>query len=579
MDDLIDQFSKLSTTTNFKIVGHTSHVSNPPLPNLWNIEKHKQVVLHAMTSNMYTLQIEHVLTQKLRSTSSKESILQDLYHGDIPFHKVNKDSNYYRALNYIHARFSPPSKYRPVHILDVEHHYPHNNASNAEAPFSTDDFFRDQLRNPVYLERHNLPNDPKPSFGNMKDIIFYWCRQWFHEIKDSKASFHKYLYFIQLHTKTALINADDPNKLRSVWGFPRPANIAFIMFYWPLFAFYKRHPGYSPLLWGYETQLGGMLRLNYELTLNALRSSIITLDKSRFDKYYLFEIQDDIEQMIESWIDFDHGYMPTQEYHGTHETWNAHKADRLRRLFKWTNYAFKHAPIADPHGNLIERQFAGMPSGVYTTQFADTLHFGITNAATLFKLGFSESDILLYKGEGDDILLQLALIIPPSEHEMFLKLYASTDNNLFGSITRPEKCEIHNSPDGIEILGYRNSKGIPFRDDLDLIAQFYHTKQTEPTPSRTMAMAIGYAQASLGNSPMVYNVCKNVYEYLAAQGHSPSEESYRRTVWTGTPYDDTFTMPKSFPTRSQLASSVCNFTYTEPQTMKTFWPDWFTAQL
>jgi len=578
MDQLQAQFAQLSIETNFEIVGSSAIRSVPPLPNLWNIENHKKVVLHAMTRFLPTLSIEYVLQQKLRSTSDPESIQLDLWTGDIPFTYVNKDQDYQRALTFVSTRFSPPQQYRPVHITDVEHLYPHNNASNAEAPFSTHSFFTDQLNSQKYREIRNLPENPKPSFGNMKSIIFDWTRRWFHEIKDGSASFDKYLYFIQLHTKTALINLGDPNKLRSVWGFPRPANIAHIMFYWPLFAFYKRHPGYSPLLWGYETQLGGMFRLNYELLRNHFRASIITLDKSRFDKYYLFQIQDDIDNLVESWINFDYGYMPTNPYDHTHIGWNSHKASRLRKLFKWTCYAFRNAPIIDFDGHIIKRKFAGMPSGIYTTQFGDTLHYGITNATVLFKMNFSESDILLYKGEGDDILLQLAIFIPPPEHTTFLNTYATIDNQLFGSTIRPEKCEVHNSPKSFESLGYRNNNGIPSRDPLDLLAQFYHTKQSQPTPARTMAMALGFAQASLGSNAPVYNICKDIYEYLLSEGHSPSEESYRRSLWTGSPHDTMLNMPKTFPTRLDLQSSILKFTNSEPESMKTFWPEQFLSE-
>jgi len=483
-------------------------------------------------------------------------------------------------VNYIHDKFKPPLKYRPVHLLDIEHHYPHENSSNAEAPFSTEEFFWRQMLTPTYYERHlkdkKLTN-PRRSFGNMKPIIFDWTRRMLHEIKDNTVSYHAYMYYILLHNKTAIINKDDPNKLRTISGFPRPANLAFIMFYWPLFAHYKRNPGLTPLLWGYETQKGGMLRLNYELFREYARSTIVTLDKSRFDKYYMFEVQDDIDNMCYNWIDFNHGYIPTKEYPHTDTTWNDNKADRLRRLFWWTAFCFRNAPTVLFDGRQFRRKWFGMPSGVYTTQFFDTLHFGITNATTLFVMGFTPQQIVVYKGEGDDIIFKLAVLIPPNVHDTFLQEYQRIDDEYFGSIIRPEKCKATNHIDGWESLGYTNHRGIPLRDTVNLMAQFYHTKMTNPTPSKTMATALGIATASLAIDRRVYNVCKEVYTYYESQGVTPNSDTYRRTLWTGDPTEH-IKMPKTFPSIPEIQANVWNFSYSAPPTMALTWPSWFTAQ-
>jgi len=312
-----------------------------------------------------------------------------------------------------------------------------------------------------------------------------------------------------------------------------------------------------------------------------MTTTIVTLDKSRFDKYFLFQISDDIDDIFKSWIDFDHGYMPTTEYHQTHENWSTHKSDRLRRLFHWLRFSFKNCPTVIYDGRAYRRQFAGMPSGVYVTQLYDTFYFGITNAATLFTMGFHESDIILYKGEGDDIIFQLGLFIPPNEHSSFLELYAYTDNQMFGSITKPESCAVTHSPNGTTVLGYTNVNGLPHRSKVDLLAQLYHTKAVNPTPSKTMAIAVGIAYASMGiyddQTHDVYNVCKDIFLYYQKQGYSPDEQAFQNTLYldviAGTDIDY-----QHFPSIPEIQKNLLNFDYSAPATMHRFYNrDWFQS--
>jgi hypothetical protein len=573
-------FDPQSTSTNFEYVGNSPFRPNPPSTNLAAIEAHKKTILFSMAKNLYTSEVEHILTQRKRSEMNEDSLLYDFFSGDIPFHQTVKDEHYYNALDVTHTAFAPPVKCRPVHILDVEHHYPHRMPSNAEAPFSTEPFFRTQLRDPLYIERNSLPSsDPRPSFGNMKSIIFDWTRRFLHEIKNG-STFDKHLYYILLHTKTALIDIKDPNKLRCISGFPRPQNIAYIMLMWSYMAYLKRSPGLTPLLWGYETITGGWFRLNNELFRSHIRGSIITLDKSRFDKFFSFEIQDDIDQMTRSFLDFDNGYMPTKEYYMTHTTWDQHKAHRLELLWQWLCYSFRSCPTVLPDGRMYRRKWFGMPSGVYTTQLYDTIHFSITNYTVLFAMGFLLSQIILHKGQGDDIIFKLSVLIPPNEHEDFLSTYSSVDKEYFGSETRPAKCEVKNSPQNAHVLGYRNNHGMPHRDRLELLAQLYHTKMAAPTPPKTMATCVGIAyalmQVDTPENLRAYNTCKDVYDFYALQGFTPDERTFRLTFYQDVLSETTLRFD-TFPQPSDIQRNLMNYSYDPPPTMKRFWPDWFTS--
>jgi len=502
-------------------LGHTSDLNyiteriskfrpNIPQSDPLATQKHKSVVEFALRRYCYPQQIGQILNGYVRHEVTEELILQDFLAGNVPLHPIPKDEHYEKALEFTRKAFAPPRPVRPVHIFDVQHHYPLKNRPNAEAPFSTDKYFLDML-----------PKDTKASTGNMKPIIFDYTRRWHHEIKNGEEPEHRHFYFMILHIKTALVTASSPPKARSIFGVPKPHIIAHIMFLWSLFAHYKRFKGSTPLLWGYETFNGGWMRLNYELMLNYMRTSILMIDWKRFDKYAQFSVLDDIFLIIRSYLDFNRGYVPTTDYPDTETDWSPQKAQRLERLWLWTIEAFKQMPTLLPDGRLIDRQHAGIPSGLYPTQYVDTLYNSIMLITILLAMAIPVLQNMLIKLMGDDSLIRLLILVQPNEHaDFFLKMQAKADY-YFGSIISLEKSKISNRPNGAEVLSYVNHNGLPHRDPTALLAQLYHTKARKPTPGKTMASAIGIAYASCGFDKQVYYVCKDIYSYYHSRGVDP----------------------------------------------------------
>jgi hypothetical protein len=534
------------------------------------IEAHKKTVLFAMLSHLYTKDIEHILNDFHRSEVTEESVLADFYLGDIPTHVVPKDEHYYAALEHTRSRFAPPVRCRPAHIFDVQHHYPLKAKSNAEAPFSTEKRFLNELNDPQYRAIHNLPENCKATNGNMKNIIFKHVHLWLHQIKDGTAPAHEYLYYMLLHSKTAITKRGKPDKIRTIWGTPKPFIIAEIMLHWSLLAHYKRNPGISPLLWGYETLIGGWFRLNAELFSSHLRSSFVTLDKFRFDKFALFSVFDDLDQMTLSFLDFDNGYLPTIDYPDTQSTWSPERATRLRRLFDWTCRAFRNTPIVLPNGYQIRRTCAGVPSGLYTTQYRDSIYNHLTIVTCLLSLGITIPQILVLKVLGDDSLTKLALFIQPHERLAFLEAFQQAEKYYFNSYVDPFKSALTDL-NHTEVLGYINNHGIATRDDFKLIASLYHTKSSNPTPVYTMSAALGYAYASCANDTRFYNVYKDIFNYYLKQGYSPSL-SIASSHLSADPDSVLSLKSDKFPTISEIQSHFFRFDYNAPVTMKTFFP-------
>jgi hypothetical protein len=562
MEYLTYLMDNLSIKTNYtfqhpreSIAPSNVHMRDEPLA----IAAHKRTVLHAMSKFCYPSIIDQVVNKMTSSTLTTEAILADLMKGDIPRHPIERDSLYLQALQHATDRFRPPQLCRPTHIFDIQHHYPLNLQVNAEAPFSTNPKYRKKMPDPTLA----------PKLGNMKNIVFEHSRQWHHAIKNGD-DYNKYLFNMLLHLKPTTFNVDYPNKIRAIWGVPKPWIFAQIMFHWTLFAAYRRNPQHFPLLWGYETATGGHFRLNAELFSSFVRKSFLMLDWTSFDKYVPHEGTDDIINATRTYLDFRNGYVPTTDYPDTTPRDPLDQEMRLERLYEFTRYAYKHTPLSLPDGTLLFRQFATLPSGLYTTQYYDSFWNVIMITTILLELGFQPGSYYI-RVLGDDSIIALRVCIPPSEHQAFLERFAQIALRRFGSKLSFDKSAMTNDINKIEVLSYTNVHGLPQRTDVSLLARLYHTTNRRPTPEKTMASAIGIAQASYGMHHNVYYVCKDIYDHYLHKGYSPSSSEYYKIQKTD-PLFRTEHAPAAFPTLQELFNHLTSLEYVNKDSYARFFP-------
>jgi len=331
MDYLCNSFNRIlsffSGPRNLEFVGTYHRPPHSVRTNELNISKHKITLDHAMDKYFYPDEIDFIRNKMRRSDISEEAILDDFFAGDVDFHEIPWDEHTQYGLNAMLDAFRPPQRCLPAHIIDVEHHYPYKWQVNAEAPFSTDKFFLDmrptfrqvfdkikdvyghiqtdwfrRYGGKVRDQANSFLDDTVPAkFGPMKHTVFSWTRRWHHIIKSgftdlaglSPNDYYVKIHFIfpmLLHTKTALIKYDDPNKMRTIWGYPKPPVIGDTMVFWEYVAWAKLNIGVTPMLWSYETFTGGWLRLNHALFSSYMQHSYLTLDWKRFDKRAYFSL-------------------------------------------------------------------------------------------------------------------------------------------------------------------------------------------------------------------------------------------------------------------------------------------------
>lgn len=597
--------SVFRSTNNLQLVGTYHHRPQAPVQDINAFEAHQRIVRISMEKYLYSHEIDLIVNQLKRSEVTHEAVLADFFYGDLEPFEIKMDEHLEYGLQCMADAFRPKYKCLPVHLNDVEHHYPYKWHVNAEPPFSTDEYFLDNRKlygdfwnpetqtwskyvNPKDME-NRLGSQPiqavldtvtPPKFGFMKEAVFSWTRRWLHIVKNgfqdvtglTSTSYlrDRFIFPMLLHTKTAIIKKDDPNKMRTIWGVSKPWIIADTILWWQYIAWVKLNPGITPMLWGYETFTGGWFRLNNELFTSFVRKSFLTIDFSRFDKRAYFSLIKRIMMKTREYLDFTRGYAPTKDY-PSYPDWDHNKAIRMERLFMWTLENIFNAPIVLPTGEMYVRRHAGIPSGLFITQLLDSW-YNYTMLATLLSAIDLDPKHCIIKVQGDDSIVRLGVLIPANEHELFLNRLAELALEYFDAVINTKKSDISNTLNGCEVLSYRNHNGLPHRDEIAMLAQFYHTKAKQPKPETTMAQAVGFAYASCGNHNRVLWVLKDIYEFYESQGYRPSQAGWS-LVFGDSP--DRAPIPfdlESFPTKQDIRKFFTSTSYHNKDQENKTWP-------
>nr|UDL14390.1 MAG: putative RNA-dependent RNA polymerase [Partitiviridae sp.] len=456
---------------------------------------------------------------------------------DVEPHLTIKDDKYWQAMRIATEWFRPPRLLRPVHYTDLRW-YPWNLTSSCERPFKNSKYWRRTVKESFDL---GLLESPKMNFHNLYNAIFEKGRQYIHNIKEGN---QVRLFNIELHQKPALVKYDDPDKVRTVFGVPKYWIFAEAMFYWPLYNQYQRYRC-SPLLWGYETLNGGWARLNDEFySLDQSYSPIINLDWSGFDTHLYFDVISDIRENILSYFDLENGYIPTKEYVKTTTNPN-----RLLNLWNWHQTALEKTLCVSPTGRVFARKYAGMPSGIFTTQYIDSFYNLLMILTTMLALKLPILPKHFIKVMGDDALIGFIGVRKSEDYSSFIEAFSSETKRRFGAVLNAEKCHVSQNIQNAKVLGYSNFNGYPQRDRTQLLAQLLHSKHAADNFERLKARSVGIYYASAGD-PVVRRVCKDIFDFLDYNGIRANRNEFRNLFDPETAMNLRFD-PDYFPTPTE----------------------------
>jgi hypothetical protein len=451
----------------------------------------------------------NILNHYRRSYADESKAESFFFRYDVKNHFIEKDDIYYQALDIVTEMFRPLWPIHPIHFTDLRW-YPWNLSANVERPLSHNEKLKKLLQS---LKSRGIIDNARMSFHNLYNFIFVYSRQYIHKVKDGE---HVPLHAIDLHVKPALVNFDEPDKVRTVFGVPKPLIFAEAMWFIPLFSHYFTHKR-TPLLWNYEILNGGWYRLNYEYDQRWRGfKTMFNLDWSEFDMRVYFDMWKDCRSRTKTYFCFCGCYCPTRTYPHSRTT-----PTRLLNLWNWIEHAYFNLACVTTLGKRFMRIFAGMISGIFCTQFFDTYYNGVATVSILLEMGKPVTPDWFIKLMGDDVLFGLLQTIPISEWASFLEDFARIAERRFGMKLNLNKCGASQGINGATMLSYTNHNGYPARDIERLLAQLLHPKSLKDTPSRLMARSIGIYVASAAH-PAVRQICEHIYLELKSQGFNPN---------------------------------------------------------
>nr|QLC36812.1 RNA-dependent RNA polymerase [Sarcosphaera coronaria partitivirus] len=558
------------------------------------IANYNRIVDHALKQFLSEDEFTEVTTGYRRSEWSPLALQHDIETLNAPEHVVPKDKHYEIAFNAVKEMFTPEVPLRPIHFADLRH-YPLVLSTNAGAPFASSkkwqDYvkakwnhfkngipFKDLTHRDLFAEAHQGQSlnptmvDARMTKRNLYNEMFFLNRTIIHKIKDGIHYDNKGRDFRYWHTAFArqhIVKAEDPDKVRLVFGAPSTGLFAELMFVWPIQTWLLSLGEKSPMLWGFETITGGWYRLRNYFSRTSPRHELVgTLDFSKFDKYARHDVIKDIHRRImRPMFTFDEGYHPTYDYPISKE--EGYDPQRIENLWNWMTDEIRTTPLMLPNGDLLRFNHAGIFSGYFQTQLLDSIYNLIMIFTILSACGFSPKKVTI-KVQGDDsIFMLLCCFILVSHWLMSMMVHYA--KYYFGAIISDKKSEIRSSLEHAEVLKYRNSNGLPYRDSIALLAQLRHPERGY-SYEQLLARSIGIAYANCGHDPRVFQICEDIHRFLktAYPDLKPNRSGLPGSIRYMSEYIDHKITIDEFPT--MLDTCIHLLDKRDPQPSERYWP-------
>uniref|UniRef100_A0A8J9S3I3 RdRp n=1 Tax=viral metagenome TaxID=1070528 RepID=A0A8J9S3I3_9ZZZZ len=505
------------------------------------------------------IEIEEATNKYRRSPLSKRGLIEDVLRMNYPLDecKFTKNEHYQSALKLADEKFFPcrDCNFNPVHFCDLRR-YDWNLSVSACEPWLSSDK-TDKILN-MYMEIGRINNKNK-SFKNLYTPIFVDARKEIHKIK-SNYEYHEtknnYIYDIRAFSRAHMYEVTGDPKVRFVYGCPKNHILAEAMYYWPLMDFMQQHRRNTPMLWGYESLLGGFNALVSEAPVYKFGTQILQLDWSKFDKRYSFDLWKDIHELIGSHHDMA-WYVETMGYPMGKKPYKAEQDIRMKRLWDWVYLNYTNGPIRIPNGALLRRNYCGMASGIFGTQIVDSIGNFTILTALLSELNIKMTSNTFIKVMGDDSYI----VLPRTEYTDEELIFAIKDLawKRYRMELNDEKSKISDSFNGSQVLGYSYASGYPARPKDELISKLLYPERDPEDWSKIMSRCLGLAWAAAGQYPDFHKACNEIFDHLKSLNVKPSLGQYKKTMKFRIPEneikDDLSTFPSIGLIRARVSSN------------------------
>nr|WUV41264.1 putative RNA-dependent RNA polymerase [Cordyceps militaris partitivirus 1] len=486
-----------------------------------------------------------LLDEWCRPKSSDNAIFSDFNHRQAPVSPLNKSRT--TEIMSLLDHFLGIEPYDIVHFCDTRF-YPWDLSKKA-------DYFHNHSR---ARKRHAAESHPSYATGPTKKSWFinahlFHDRSTVHNIKlhglpfkptndESRNIALLQLWYQKIPTELLVrshISHPSKLKVRPVYNAPMIYLRIECMLFYPLLAQARKKT--CSIMYGLETIRGGMSKIEEWASTHSMYCMI---DWSKFDHNAPYVLVDLFFEWIKTKILVDQGYAKISNYQEHSHSFAAQAkkygidaklypeghtpemeqfAQKVENLIGFLKDWYKNMVYITPDGFAYRRQFAGVPSGILMTQFIDSfvnlailldgfLEFGLTSEEI-------RTIIILLMGDDNVFLTPETL----SRLRTFLEWFAEYALKRWHMEVNVEKSAFTTLRRKIEVLGYTNNYGMPFRSTSKLIGQLAYPER-HVTDEDMCMRAIGFAWCSAGADATFHALCKKVFHHYYAKINTPIED-------------------------------------------------------
>lgn len=270
-------------------------------------------------------------------------------------------------------------------------------------------------------------------------------------------------------------------KVRGIWGYPATVTFGEAVFALPLIDHYKK--GTSPIAYGYETSLGGAMKIRNKFSAkwNA------AVDFKKFDKTvptWLIEIAFAI---LSENIDFVH-----YEGHG--------HADAMKnyRMYNYLVDYFINTTVRMANGDRYQKN-SGIASGSYFTQLVGSVVNFILIQWACYRQDIRISEILVL---GDDSIF--------SSSEKFSLPMMTDLMESIGMKVNMSKSQVDQDLNSIKFLGYKINHGLPHKERNEWMAALMLPERPDHSWDDVASRALGLLYANCGVDDYFDSICRRI---------------------------------------------------------------------
>jgi len=384
-----------------------------------------------------------------------------------------------------HAKFSHPEEY--AHKPTSKGYFYNATYENART------IIHNIKKHSMPFNLHFAPEDEDLSDEQVQTYISS-CNTFFNE------------YPTLLFTRNHISDRTKTLKVRPVYAVDDLFIIMELMLTFPL-TVQARKPSCC-IMYGLETIRGSNCYLD---SLAMKYSTYFTIDWSGYDQHLPRVITDIYyTDFLRRLIIISDGYAPTYDYPDYPDLSEDKMYERMDNLLHFLHLWYNNMTFLSIDGYAYRRQYAGVPSGLYNTQYLDSFGNLFLIIDGMIEYGFPDhviqTFILFVLGDDNSGFTYLTL---QELHDFiaFLETYALKRYNMTLSKTKSVITMLRSK---IETLGYQCNFGKPKRDIGKLVAQLCYPEHCIDYSTMSMrAIGIAYASCAIDTDFLAF--CKDVY--------------------------------------------------------------------